>query len=120
MVLTRAIPMGTERSKAERKLFQRIFSTGYRVAATPGRFAAAGARFRTASRRSLNHVFFDPKGGNVVLVQIPCRILLAVGVGYLAQQMLPEGGGFCCAGGAGPEWWASSIASISTRPFPSG
>lgn len=94
VVLTRAIPMGTERSKAERKLFQRIFSTGYRVAATPGRFAAAGARFRTASRRSLNHVIFDPKGGNVVLVQIPCRILLAVGVGYLAQQMLPEGGGF--------------------------
>ena len=86
--------MGTERSKAVRKRFQRIFSTGYRVAATPGRFAAAGARFRTASRRSLNHVIFDPKGGNVVLVQIPSRILLAVGVGYLAQQMLPEGGGF--------------------------
>ena len=39
-------------------------------------------------------MIFDPKGGNVVLVQIPCRILLAVGVGYLAQQMLPEGGGF--------------------------
>lgn len=94
VVLTRAIPMGSERSKAERKLFQRIFATGYRVAATPGRFAAAGAQFRTASRRSLNRIIFDPKGGNVVLLQIPCRILLAVGIGYLAQQMLPEGGGF--------------------------
>lgn len=94
VVLTRAIPMGTERSKAERKLFQRIFATGRRVAATPGRFAAAGARFRSASRRSLNHVIFDPKGGNVVLVQLPCRLLLAVGIGYMAQQMLPEGGGF--------------------------
>ncbi len=94
VVLTRVIPMGSERSKAERKLFQRIFATGYRVAATPGRFAAAGARFRAASRKSLNHVIFDPKGGNVVLVQIPCRILFAVGVGYMVQQMLPEGGGF--------------------------
>lgn len=94
VVLTRAIPMGSERSKAERRLFQRIFATGYRVAATPGRFSSAGARFRAASRKSLNHVIFDPKGGNVVLVQIPCRILLAVGIGYLAQQMLPEGGGF--------------------------
>ena len=94
VVLTRTIPMGSERSKAERRLFQRIFATGYRVAATPGRFSAAGARFRAASRKSLNHVIFDPKGGNVVLVQIPCRILLAVGIGYLAQQMLPEGGGF--------------------------
>ncbi len=94
VVLTRAIPMGSERSKAERKLFQRIFATGYRVAATPGRFAAAGAQFRAASRRSLNRIIFDPKGGNVVLLQIPCRILLAVGIGYLAQQMLPEGGGF--------------------------
>ncbi len=94
VVLTRAIPMGSERSKAERKLFQRIFATGYRVAAKPGRFAAAGAQFRAASRRSLNRIIFDPKGGNVVLLQIPCRILLAVGIGYLAQQMLPEGGGF--------------------------
>ena len=94
VVLTRAIPMGSERSKAERRLFQRIFATGYRVAATPGRFAAAGAQFRAASRRSLNRIIFDPKGGNVVLLQIPCRILLAVGIGYLAQQMLPEGGGF--------------------------
>lgn len=94
VVLTRAISMGSERSKAERRLFQRIFATGYRVAATPGRFAAAGAQFRAASRRSLNRIIFDPKGGNVVLLQIPCRILLAVGIGYLAQQMLPEGGGF--------------------------
>ena len=94
VILTRMIPMGSERSQAEQRLFARIFSTGSRVLATPGRFASAAARFRRASRRSLNRVIFDPKGGNVVFLQLPCRLLLAVGIGYLAATALPEGSGF--------------------------
>ncbi len=94
VILTRMIPMSSERSQAEQRLFARIFSTGPRVIATPGRFAAAAARFRRASRRSLNRVIFDRKGGNVVFLQLPCRLLLAVGVGYLAEALLPEGSGF--------------------------
>ena len=94
VILTRMIPMGNERSKAEQRLFTRIFATGNRVAATPGRFSAAAARFRAASRRSLNRVIFDRKGGNVVFLQIPCRILLAIGIGYIAYSLLPDGSAF--------------------------
>lgn len=94
VILTRMIPMGNERSKAEQRLFTRIFATGNRVAATPGRFSAAAARFRAASRRSLNRVIFDRKGGNVVFLQIPCRILLAIGTGYIAYSLLPDGSAF--------------------------
>lgn len=94
IILTRLLPMGSERSQAEQRLFQQIFSTGYRVAATPGRFSAAGARFCSASRRSLNRVLFDRKGGNIVLLQLPCRILLAVSVGYVAYENFPTGAAF--------------------------
>lgn len=94
LVLTRLMQMGTERSRAERQLFSRIFAKRGRVAATPGRFSAAAARFRAASRKSLYRVIFDRKGGNPVLVQLPCRVLLAVGIGYTAYRLLPEGGGF--------------------------
>lgn len=92
--LTRRISMGSERSAAEQKLFAQIFGTKRRVAMTPGRCAAAAARFRSASRRSLSRVIFDKTGGNLLFVQNPCRLLLAVGLGYMAYGALPEGGGF--------------------------
>lgn len=94
VVLTRAITMGSERSRAEQKLFRRIFSTGRRVVATPGRYSTAAAQFSAASRRSLNRIIFDRKGGNVVFLQLPARILLAVGVGYLVRCLLPEDAAF--------------------------
>lgn len=92
--LTKCISMGTERSAAEQKLFARIFGSKRRVAVTPGRYSAAAARFRAASRRSLSRVIFDKTGGNLLFVQNPCRLLLAVGLGYMAYGALPEGGGF--------------------------
>lgn len=92
--LTKCIPMGTERSAAEQQLFAKLFGTKRRVAMTPGRYSAAAARFRAASRKSLGRVIFDKTGGNLLLVQNPCRLLLAVGLGYMAYGALPEGGGF--------------------------
>jgi hypothetical protein len=94
LILTRNIPMGSERSRAEQRLYAGIFGRRRQVVATPGRFSAEAARFRAASRRSMSRVAFDRKGGNVVFVQLPCRLLLAVGVGYLSHQLLPEGGGY--------------------------
>lgn len=93
-VLTRLMVMGSERSKAEQRLFAQIFAQRSRTAITPGRFSRAAAQFRAASNRSLHRVIFDPKSGNPALVQIPCRLLLALGIGYMAYQLLPEGGGF--------------------------
>jgi hypothetical protein len=86
--------MGSERSRAEQRLYASIFGKRRQVVATPGRFSQAAARFRAASQRSMNRVAFDRKGGNVVFVQLPCRLLLAVGVGYMSYQLLPEGGGY--------------------------
>jgi hypothetical protein len=94
LILTRNIPMGSERSRAEQRLYAGIFGRRRQVVATPGRFSRAAARFRAASRRSMNRVAFDRKGGNVVLVQLPCRLLLAIGVGYLSHQLLPDGIGY--------------------------
>lgn len=94
VVLTRLMQMGSERSKAEQQLFSRIFGQRRRVAATPGRFSRAAARFRAASRRSLYRVIFDKTGGNPVLIQLPCRLLLAIAVGYMTYRLLPEGGGY--------------------------
>lgn len=92
--LTKNIPMGSERGAAEQKLFSRIFGSKRRVAVTPGRFSAAAAQFRSACRRSLGRVIFDKTGGNLLLIQNPCRLLLAIGIGFTAYQALPEGGGF--------------------------
>lgn len=39
-------------------------------------------------------MIFDRKGGNVVFLQIPCRILLAIGIGYIAYSLLPDGSAF--------------------------
>jgi hypothetical protein len=86
--------MGSERSRAEQRLYAGIFGKHRQVVATPGRFSRAAARFRAASRRSMSRVAFDRKGGNVVLVKLPCRLQLAVGEGYISDQLLPEGGGY--------------------------
>ncbi len=94
VLLTRLMEMGSERNKAEQQLFSRIFGRNYRIAATPGRFSGSAARFRAASRRSLSPVLFDRKSGNPALVQLPCCLLLAIGIGYLFYRLLPEGGGF--------------------------
>ncbi len=94
VILRKNMTMGSERSVAEQRLFARIFSTRSRVLATPGRFSGAAGQFRAASRKSLARTIYDPKGGNPVLIQLPCRFLLAAGTGYLVYQMLPEGGGF--------------------------
>lgn len=94
VILRRNMVMGSERTKAEQRLFSQIFGRNNRVLATPGRFSGAAARFRAASRRSLNPIAFDPKGGNPVLIQLPCRLLLAVAVGYMSYKLLPEGAGF--------------------------
>lgn len=92
--LTKNIPMGSERSAAEQKLFARIFGAKRRVAVTPGRYAGAAARYRASARKSLSKVIFDRTGGNLLLIQNPCRLLLAVAIGYMAYAALPEGGGF--------------------------
>ncbi len=92
VILTRRMAMGSERSRAEQKLFAGIFGRRTRVVATPGRFAAVGARFRAASRKSLYRVIFDRAGGNPSLVQLPSCFLLAVGIGYMVARALPEGG----------------------------
>ena len=94
VLLTRTMEMRSERSAAEQRLFYSIFGNKLRVAATPGRFSRAAAQFRAASRRSLYRVIFDRSGGNPVLIQIPGRILLAVAIGHLVSQLLPDGGGF--------------------------
>lgn len=86
--------MGSERNAAEQRLFASIFGRSNRVVATPGRFSAAGARFRAASRKSLNRVAFDRTGGNVIFIQLPCRLLTALGIGYMVYTYLPEGGGY--------------------------
>lgn len=94
VILRRNMVMGSERTQAEQVLFSQIFGRNNRVLATPGRFSGAANRFRAASRRSLNRVAFDAGGGNPVLVQLPCRLLLAVSVGYMTYKLMPEGGGF--------------------------
>lgn len=94
VVLTRLMAMGSERSRREQALFSHIFGRRSRVAATPGRFSQEAQRFRSASRRSLYPVIFDPKGGNVSLVQLPCQLLLPIAVGSTVYHLLPEGAGF--------------------------
>ena len=86
--------MGSERNAAEQRLFAEIFGNRSRVAVTPGRFSSSAARFRSASRRSVNRFTFDRSGGNVVFLQLPCRLLCAVGIGYMVYLFLPEGSGF--------------------------
>lgn len=86
--------MGTERNAAEQRLFAEIFGRSNRVLATPGRFSSAAARFRSSSRRAVNRMAFDRKSGNVVFIQLPCRLLSAVGIGYMTYLYLPEGGGY--------------------------
>lgn len=94
VVLRKNMDMGSERNRAEQRLFRQIFSGGNRVVATPGRFSSAARQFRAASRKSLSRVAYDRSGGNAVFVQLPCRLLLAVAVGYLFFVMLPEGPAF--------------------------
>ena len=94
VVLMKNMDMGSERSRAEQKLFLRIFGSRLRVPVTPGRYAKAAALFRASSRKSLNRIMLDRTGGNLLLVQFPCRVLLAVGIGYILQAALPEGAGF--------------------------
>ena len=94
LVLTKTMEMGSERSRMEQRLFGRIFGNKLRVAAVPGRFRHAGEQFEQAARRAMSREFFDKTGGNLFLLQVPCQLLLAVAVGYLLAQMLPEGGGF--------------------------
>lgn len=94
LVLTKTMEMGSERCAMERRLFGRIFGNKLRVAVVPGRFRHAGEQFAAAVRRVLAREIFDKKGGSLFLLQAPCQLLLAVAIGYLAGQMLPEGGGF--------------------------
>lgn len=94
----KTMQMGAERRKTEQKLFEQIFGGRMQTVMTPGRFSQAAVRFQTASRRALYGVVFDRRGGNLIFVQTPCRILLAVGVGYMAVQAMPEGAGFMVLG----------------------
>ena len=94
VILTRNMSMGSERTPAEQALFHELFKKYDQVAAAPGRFRAAGARFRIAARKALYPVIFDRRGGNPAFVQVPCQILLGIGVGYLSYQTLPNGPGF--------------------------
>ena len=93
-ILTKLMEMGSERSRAEQQLFNRIFQRKTQVAATAGRFSAAGARFRRSTRRSLYRVIFDHTGGNPIFVQLPGRVLLALSIGVLVYRLLPAGGGY--------------------------
>lgn len=94
LVLTRTMEMGSERSRIEQKFFRSIFSNKLRVAATPGRFRQAGERFSASARRAMSREMFDRKGGNLFIFQTLCQLLLAVSIGYLVSQILPEGAGF--------------------------
>lgn len=94
VVLTRTMEMGSERSRIEQKFFRSIFGSRPRVAATSGRFRQAGERFAASSRRAMSREMFDRKGGNLFLFQLLCQLLLAVSIGYLVSQILPEGAGF--------------------------
>lgn len=98
VMLTRCMEMGSERSRAEQKLYRNIFGNKMRVIATPGRYARAAAQFRASQRRDFGRIAFDRRGGNIVLVQLPCRLLLAVSCGYMMAKLLPEGGGFVILG----------------------
>ena len=93
-VLTKLMSMGTERSWAEQQLFARIFGRRRRVAATPGRYSAAAARFRSESRKGLYRVIFDRTGGNPSLVQGLSWILMGLGIGVLSYRLLPDDTGF--------------------------
>lgn len=94
LVLRKTMEMGTERSQAEQRLFYRIFGRRRKAFALPGRFSAAAEQFRTAAMRPVSRQAFDKKSGNVIFVQMPCRLLTGIGVGYLAYCILPEGGGY--------------------------
>lgn len=92
LVLKKNMDMGSERNAAEQRLFRTLLGRRRKIVATPGRFAAPAARFRAAALRPISRTAFDKTGGNVVLIQLPCRLSLAVGMGYLAFCMLPEDG----------------------------
>lgn len=94
LVLVQGIPMGTERSKAERTLYRNIFASNRMVAMTPGRCSAAANKFRASARRSLARMCFDRKSGNPALVQLLCRLMTAVGIGFMFYRLFPDGAGF--------------------------
>lgn len=94
LILKKNMDMGSERSTAEQWLFQRVFGRRRKTIASPGRFSGAAAQFRTAAKQPVAQIAFDRSGGNIALVQLPCRLLTGVGIGYTAYCMFPEGGGF--------------------------
>lgn len=93
-VLVKNLPMGSERSESEQRLYARIFGDRDAVVATPGRFAAGASQFRKHSKSDLSHRLLDPKGGSLTLVDLGCRLLCGFGCGYMLANLLPEGGGF--------------------------
>lgn len=94
LVLVQNMVMGSERSRAEQRLFRSIFGSAPRVLATPGRYSGSAARFRATMQKQFSRAAFDRKGGNIVLVQLPCQILFGIGWGAMVSRMLPEGAGF--------------------------
>lgn len=94
LVLRKTMDMGSERNAAEQRLFRTLLGRRRKITATPGRFAAPAARFRAAALRPVSRTAFDKTSGNVVLIQLPCRLLPAVGIGYMVSCMLPEEGAF--------------------------
>lgn len=94
LVLRKTMDMGSERSQAEQRLFYGVFGRRRKVLALPGRFSSAAAQFRSGALRPVARQAFDKKSGNVVFVQIPCRLLVGVGIGYTVYCMLPEGSGY--------------------------
>ena len=92
--LIRIMSMGSERSRAERELFHRVFYKRRGVLLQPGRFSGEAARFRAASRRSLSRILFDRRGGNPRLLRYPACLISAVGIAYMAYTAMPSGGGY--------------------------
>jgi len=91
VLLTRAIQMGSERRRADRVAFAKIFSRGDRCDATGTRFASVSARYAASVDRAWRRRLFSANSGSPLLLRVMAAAALGVAALNTLSPALPDG-----------------------------
>ncbi len=91
VLLTRSIQMGSERRKADRVAFTRIFARGGRCDATGSRFASVSTRYAASVDRAWRRRLFSTNGGSPLILRAMAAVALGVAAVNTLSPSLPDG-----------------------------
>jgi len=91
VMLTRSIQMGSERRKADRTAFAKIFSRAGRCNAAGSRYASVSARYAASVDRAWRRRLFSANGGSPLLLRAMAAAAMGVAAVNTLSPSLPDG-----------------------------